>query len=159
GTGTVVASAASPTGLAMRATASHLSWWNADAIFGPFRPKPRCVYDTDIGLPGGEDQFATATICNMLGEIDRGSGSGPLRAPWPHSSALAATGQKYPGFAATITIPIDGGVALPVPSRVPVRLAGFALNATWTGETTVTGANGEVREVLIKMRPVADAGQ
>ena len=158
GTGTVVASTTSPTGLAMRATASHLSWWNADAFFGPFRPKPRCVYDTDIGLPGGEDQFATATICNMLGEIDRGSGAGPLRAP-SRSSALSTPGQKYPGFAASIAIPIDGGVALPVPSGVPVRLAGFALNGTWTGETTVTGANGEIRDVPIKMRPVADAGQ
>jgi hypothetical protein len=158
GTGTVVASSASPTGLAMRATASHLSWWNADHYFNPFRPKPKCVYDTDIGLPGGEDQFNTATICNLLGEIDRGLGPGPLRGPSPRSPALAAPGPKYPGFAATLTIPIEGGIPVPVPAGVPVHLAANALNGTWTGETSVTGANGEIREVLIKMRPIGGAG-
>lgn len=45
GTGTVVASASSPTGLAMQATVSHFSWWNCDVsmdaaqaivtVFGP----------------------------------------------------------------------------------------------------------------------------
>ena len=159
GTGTVVTSTASPTGLALRATASHLSWWNADHYFNPFRPKPRCVYDTDLGLPGGEDQFSTATICNLLGEIDRGLGNAPVRAPGPRSAALTTAGQKYPGFAATIALPIAGGIPLPVPAGVPVRLSATALNGTWTGETTATGANGESREVLIKMRPVASAGQ
>jgi hypothetical protein len=157
GTGTVVASAASPTGFALRATVSHLSWWNCDLGFPPFFASPRCVYDTDIGLPGGEDQFATATICNMLADIDRGSGSNPLRSPLLRSSAAAVT-FNLPGYAATTTIPIAGGVELKAPPGIPVRFAGTALNGTWTGETTVTGVVGEHREVLIKMRPVAGGG-
>jgi hypothetical protein len=159
GTGTVVASAGSPTGLAMRATASHLSWWNADMGFPPFHPRPRCVYDTDIGLPGGEDYFATATICNMLADIDRGSGGAPLRAPLTRSSAASAGETRYPGFSARASIPIDGGVEMTVPAGVAVRLAGGAFNGTWTGETIVTGAVAEERDVLIKMHPAADAGQ
>ena len=59
----------------MRASVSHLSWWNIDIGFEPYGPQPKCVYDTDIGLPGGGDTFATATICNMLSEIDRGPGA------------------------------------------------------------------------------------
>ena len=35
GTGTVVASADSPTGLAMRATVGHFSWWNCDFAIDP----------------------------------------------------------------------------------------------------------------------------
>ena len=154
GEGTVVASSSSPTGLALRATASHLSWWNCDMSFDPFSPRPRCVYDTDIGLPGGEDQFATATICNLLGEIDRGSGA-PLRGDFPRPSGLAAPGPRYPGYAATTTIPIAGGVPLRSPPDVPIRLSATVLNGTWAGETVVSGEVGESPEVLIKMRPLA----
>jgi hypothetical protein len=35
GTGTVVAQAASPTGLALSATVSHFSWWNCDVTMNP----------------------------------------------------------------------------------------------------------------------------
>lgn len=157
GTGTVVASASSPTGLAMHATVSHLSWWNCDRQFDPFTPRPRCVYDTDIGLPGGEDQFATATICDLLADIDRG-GRTPVRAPLRRSSAASVPESNLPGFAATTTIPIAGEVALPVPPGVPIHFAATVLNGTWTGETVVSGAVGEAPEVLIKMRPLAGAG-
>jgi len=157
GTGTVVASASSPTGLAMHATVSHLSWWNCDRQFDPFSPKPRCVYDTDIGLPGGEDQFATATICDLLADIDRGGGA-PLRSPFRRSSAASVPEANLPGYAATTTIPIAGGVALPVPPGVPIHFSATVLNGTWAGETVVSGAVGEQPEVLIKMRPLAGAG-
>jgi len=160
GQGTVVASTASPTGFAMHATVSHLSWWNCDIGFGNgFGPKPHCIYDTDIGLPGAEAQFATATICNMLGDIDRGLGGGALRSPWTRSAAASTPGRTLPGYAAKTTIPIEGGVALPVPAGIPIRLTASALNGTWTGETVVSGAEGEQREVPIKMRPIAGAGQ
>jgi PKD domain len=43
GSGTVVASAGSPTGLALRGTVGHLSWWNVDIPFGPFDANVLCV--------------------------------------------------------------------------------------------------------------------
>lgn len=157
GSGTVVASTASPTGMALRATVTHFSWWNIDIGFPPYRPQPKCVYDTDIGLPGGEDYFATATICNMLGEIDRGPES-PTGASVQAQIATTAPG-TLPGYAASITIPIAGGVPLPVPAGVNVILSANTFNGTWTGRTVVNGPVNGAGEVLIKMRPINNSGQ
>ena len=158
GDGTVTASASSPTGLAFRAAVSHLSWWNCDVPFPPYFPKPRCVYDTDLDLPGGEDTFATATICNLLGDIDRGGGN-PLIGRSARLAQVSSGGNpRLPGYAAKTTIPIEGGRALPVPANVPVDISATALNGTWTGQTVVQGAVGTVEEVLIKMRPIAGGG-
>ncbi len=47
-TGTVVQSAASPSGLALRGPVTHFSWWNHDDFdFPPAKPKPRCLVDTN----------------------------------------------------------------------------------------------------------------
>ena len=156
GLGTVVASSA-PTGFSLRATVSHLSWWNADIGFDPFGPRPRCVYDTDLNIPGGEDHFATATICNMLADIDRGGAN--LVSPGGRSGALSTPGGRLPGYAATISIPLAGGLRLPSPAGVPLRFIGSMFNGTWFGQTTITGVSGSSPEVLVKMRPVDAAGQ
>jgi Right handed beta helix region/Protein of unknown function (DUF1565) len=50
GTGTVVASATSPTGLAMRATVAHFSWWNCDVSVDLGHA------DVDIRLPDVADK-------------------------------------------------------------------------------------------------------
>jgi hypothetical protein len=157
GTGVVVASPTSPSALAMRAEVAHFSWWNIDIGFEPYGPQPRCVYDTDIGLPGGNDTFATATICNMLAEIDRGlEGSRQAAASVPNRAAAAET--RFPGFAARRAIPISGGVTIPVPAGINVVLTGAALNGTWTGRTVVSGPVGVQAEAIIKMRPIAGGG-
>ena len=162
GTGTVVAAASAPTGLALRATVTHFSWWNADFGFDPYNPRPRCVYDTDIGLPGGEDHFATATICNLLGEIDRGLDDAPAAV----ARAIAAGDRnpaadvplRVPAYAARTVIPIAGGVPVSVPPTVNVVLSAEALNGTWKGRTVVNGPPGGGGEVLIRMRPIDNTG-
>lgn len=160
GTGQVVASTASPSGLALRATISHFSWWNSDIGFDPYGPRPRCVYDTDSGVPGGLDTFATATICNMLADMDRGlSGT----AATPRESALAAR-QATPlppriaGYSRRAVLPIAGGVTIPVPAGLGVALNATALNGTWSGRRVVNGPVGVQEEVLVKMRPIAGSG-
>lgn len=158
GTGTVVASAGSPSGLAMRATVSHFSWWNSDIGFDPYGPKPRCVYDTDSGVPGGNDTFATATICNMLADIDRGTNSNSNGLSLSAKARAAPLPPRVAGFSATAIIPIAGGITMAVPANVNVALNATALNGTWVGRTVVKGPVGVREEVLIKMRPIAGTG-
>lgn len=153
GSGTVVVSATSPSGFALRATVTHFSWWNADIGFSPYGPQPRCAYDTDSGVPGGNDTFATATICNMLAEIDRGLGGGRQSAAAAPNASTAAE-PRFAGFAVRRTVPIAGGVTIPVPAGVNISLKATALNGTWGGSTVVNGAIGVRAEEVIKMRPL-----
>ncbi len=156
GTGIVVASTDSPSGLAMRATVSHFSWWNSDIGFDPYGPKPRCVYDTDSGVPGGLDTFATATICNMLAEMDR-SPAGAATAGRAHALA-APLSPRIAGYSRRAVLPIAGGVTIPVPASLNVAINASALNGTWTGRSVVNGPVGVQEEVLVKMRPIAGSG-
>ena len=50
GTGTVVASAGSPTGFALRGTVTHFSWWNCDDFLRAVEVIPN-VYCGEIGTP------------------------------------------------------------------------------------------------------------
>ena len=158
GTGTVVASAASPSGLALRAAVGHFSWWNADIGFDPYGPKPKCVYDTDSGIPGGEDTFATATICDMLAEFDRGPGALSTRARPLASAPGASAPARIAGFSRRQAVPISGGQLIAVPANWNIAISGLALNGTWAGKTVVNGPVGEVAEVLVKMRPLQNVG-
>ncbi len=162
GTGTVVASTNSPSGLALRAAVTHFSWWNSDVGFDPYGPKPKCVYDTDSGVPGGNDTFATATICNMLAQIDPSSGGPSPRvisatARARSTVANAAVDPRIAGFAARFSVPLAGGVIIPVPSNVNVLFKATALNGTWGGSTIVNGPFRGEAEALIRMRPLFTA--
>jgi hypothetical protein len=155
GVGTVVPSGGSPSGFAMRASVSHFTWWNADVPLqrNETGPQPQCVYDTDIGIPGGNDTFATATICNMLAEIDRTTGATATR-----TRALArplAGSSNLPGFSRRQVIPIGGGRTMAVPANVNIRLTARALYGTWGGSVVFNGAEGVQAPVIIKMRPLS----
>lgn len=159
GTGTVIASADSPSGLAMQATVSHFSWWNSDLGFDPYGPQPKCVYDTDAGIPGGEDTFATATICNMLAQFDRGSGAAAAsRSRVLARSKATTSAPRITGYARSAVLPIAGGVTIPVPANVNIDLDATALNGTWKGRTVINGPVGVQAQVLVKMRPIASNG-
>jgi PKD repeat protein len=163
GMGTIVASAGSPTGLAMRATVSHFSWWNSDTGFDPYGPQPKCVADTSIGIPGGANAFATATMCNMLAEFDRGP---PVAAVTGVtgvtglSKRMAATvlSQRVVGYSRRTAVPIAGGAPMAVPAGVNIALTAGALNGTWSGRKVVNGAAFVQAEEVILMRPVATTG-
>jgi len=159
GTGTVIASADSPSGLAMQASVSHFSWWNSDIGFSPFGPQPKCVYDTDSGIPGGEDTFATATICNMLADMDRGGGAAAAARARPLAAPRATPlPPQIAGYSRRVVLPIAGGVTIPVPANLDVDLNAIALNGTWSGRAVVNGPVGLQEQVLVKMRPIASTG-
>lgn len=157
GEGTVVASSASPSGFALQATVSHFSWWNADNGFSPYGPKPRCVYDTDIGLPPGSiNTFATATICNMLAEFDRPSGASS--APGRERAAAVTLTSRIVGYSRRVVLPIAGNVLVPVPAGVDIALNASVLNGTWTGRKVVNGPFAVEAEEIVKLRPTATTG-
>ncbi|MDP3293594.1 MAG: PKD domain-containing protein [Nevskia sp.] len=167
GEGEVVAAAAAPTGLALRATVSHFSPWNADIPFVLRSPgvRGRCVYD-DIGVPGARDHFATAVLCNWLAEMDRGippqgaAGSAargaPARAPARFGSQAEPPAPPLPGFSATGAVPV-GGDLLPLPANAPIRFTVTALNGSFTGSATLA-ADSTASEVVVKMRPLETGG-
>ena len=147
GEGTVVANATSPTGFALKSEVAHFSWWNADIGFDPWNPQPKCIND----VPGQYDNiFAQAQICNMIAEMDRGI-----------SSNAVNTRQILPrlvGLRATTTIPMVGGVSLPIPAGVPMILRASILNGTWQGKVTVNEPKGTSKEVLIPLKPITASG-
>ena len=159
GTGTVVASPDSPSGLALRATVSHFSWWNVDLGFDPYGPQPKCVNAADIGIPGSNNAFASATICNMLAQIDSSSGGpSPKVVSGAARVTTAALEPRIAGYSVYRSIPIEGGVTVPVPANLNVLFKATALNGTWIGSTVVNGQVGVRAEALIRMRPLNTTG-
>lgn len=168
GEGEVVAAAAAPTGLALRATVSHFSPWNADRVAVPRSPgvRGRCVYDDDIGVPGARDHFATATLCNWLAEMDRGippqgisrgaSRGAPSRAPAGFGTQAEPLPPPLPGFAASGPVPVGGDLLL-LPANAPIRFTVTALNGAFTGSATLA-ADSTASEVVVKMRPIVSGG-
>lgn len=156
GEGDVVAAAAAPSGYALRANVAHFTAWNADHIADERAPPVtgRCVYDTDIDVPGARDHFATATLCNWLAEMDRGIG--PQGAPARGSAPGKAETIALPGFAERGSIPVSGDV-LPLPANAPIRFSVTALNGAFVGSATLA-ADSTATEVIVKMRPLQSAG-
>jgi len=153
GTGTLVASTASPTELVMRAEVAHLSWWNADMGFTPYRPRPRCIND----VPGQYDSiFEQATICKMLAEMDKPI---PAQGASDRERPLAAPPRyRFPSIRVDAATPMSGGVSLDLPPDFDMLLTGTALNGTWRGQVRVRGGEGAIDEVQVPLRPVAQGG-
>ena len=134
GEGTVVASAASPTGLALRAEVSHFSWWNCDIAPNPYTTVPECGVGAENGLP----TLQLDETCYIDGYI--ANTAGPRTRP-------------------NTTIGPNNDRGLPVPPGIDVVLEGSARGGTLRGEATVNGEAGRTGAVVIVLRPVgASAG-
>jgi len=96
GTGTVVASAASPTGKALRATITHFSWWNGDVA------AQMGTVNLTVHVPNPNAPIAASTLASVTGQVVAGSG---------------------PGWVAQTTVPVEVATALRVPSNATTRLA------------------------------------
>ncbi len=143
-TGTVQASSSNPSQLVLQAKVTHFSWWNADAPADDLgNPKPKCIPDPLV--PGGGDHFNNATICNVFGDNARVRGRAGQR-----QQAV-----NPPAFRYSTTIPIQGGVPLKVPAGIDLIFKGYALNGTWSGQTTYRAPKNSSEEVLIKIQPIS----
>lgn len=126
GTGTVILSAASPTGLALHATISHFSWWNGDFA------AQQAVVNLTVNASG--TVLPANSIADVNGVVLSGSG---------------------PSSTATATAVVGGAsIALKVPaSSVVTRLsARFQTGTqTCTGFVDVSPANGSSVSATIAM--------
>jgi PKD repeat protein len=159
GTGTLVASTAAPAELVMRAEVGHLSWWNADMGFTPFRPRTKCIND----VPGQYDSiFEQATICKMLAEMDKpipAQGMSKAAAADRKVVAQAVTPRyRFPSLRVVAESQMAGGTTIDVPPDFNLVLTATALNGTWRGQVRARGAENESPELLIPLRPVAAGG-
>jgi PKD repeat protein len=159
GTGTVVASAASPSGFALRADVGHLSWWNCDQWLGAvpdgsYNPNVKCcIRDT----PNGACKENSGDICEHTGNGPSGAGSG--------SAALrralglqASPSQRVPAVAAFATAPAVAGAVLPMPADMDITLESTARNGTYRGVTVVRGGAGVSEDVTVSVLPVSGGG-
>lgn len=131
--------------LALEASVSHFSWWNADMPFVPARPKPKCVL-LGSDVPGANDYLANASICKMLIDIDRGV-----------PEAKANKNRNLPAFASIGDVPIAGGEGVNVPAGVGLTLRGCILSGLFCGESKLNfepQADGEVEIRLLPTDPV-----
>ncbi len=148
GQGTVVASSTSPSGFALRGEVTHFSWWNHDIFDGPpYRPKPRCLVDTNYD---GQLEDLTGTgYCWHYG-------TGPEQ---PSKAALRAQAtQRIPAYAASDTTPVAGGKILPIPADLDITLRSSAKNGTLAGTTILRGPAGKEEDVTVVLYPVGSGG-
>ena len=128
GEGTVVASAGSPTGLALRAEVTHFSWWNCDVAPDPLNVRPDITLQPDDGSP-------------------------PVSLPPGTPVTLTGTAGAGPRSRARTTVSAGGdNPPLLAPPGVPIVVEASAGGGLFTGEATVSGDAGATVSVGIVLR-------
>lgn len=132
GTGVVVESENSPTGLALRAEVSHFSWWNHDIAPEPYYPIPECKINDESGLPTLE--IPPGGSCYIEGELV--GPNGPRNRP----STLG------------------GGKPLPVPPNQDMWLIASGGNGVYQGKVKINGSAGTYEEIIIPLSMIYSGG-
>lgn len=154
GSGIVVASAGSPSELALRAQVGHFSWWNVDAFVGaPFNSPTRCCIRD---APNGPCKENSGDICTLTGTARGGqsAGAGAIVRPL----ALDPATQRIPLSVATAQVLALGGGMLGMPPDIDVELVGTARNGSYRGVTTVRGPSGTGPQLVLDLLPNANSG-
>jgi hypothetical protein len=162
GAGTVVASAASPSGLALSAVVSHLSWWNGDVALGTdqYGPDANCVID-ELDADGNiTDELATPCIVDASTYAPDDSGipqfDGTLNPPAIGHAKIKQTAltPEIAAFAQSYAL-ASGGQPIQVPADVEVFMIAWARNGTFAGTATVHSRADT--PVKIALHPVTQA--
>lgn len=158
GTGTVVASASSPSELALRATVTHFSWWNIDTGVPPYRPDARCCIRD---VPNGPCKENSGDICSHTGTGAGQARTAALRqfmaGTWMRASAAAPATVRLPASIAYATGSALGGVVLPMPPDLDVTVVSTARNGSYRGTRVFRGAAGASEVVTLSLLPVGGA--
>ena len=152
GTGTVVASTDSPTGLALRATVGHFSWWNCDVAVETGR------LDLDITLP---DNYALDD--SGIGDLEgRTVDAGDVRQmfvklqtvfdqdPYRVEGRRHAQGVSHAGPRGLV-LPSNRSVA--ITACALVRTSGMTMAGYACGTSTVSTATGATVKTTISIVP------
>ena len=127
GNGSVVASAGSPTGYALRAEVTHFSWWNIDAINDRYTVIAECKIIDNNGLPTLD--IPDGGACFIRGV----TGSG-------------CTGRSI----ATTQIPSGTSIEIPLSSDCNTTLFASSPNGE-SGNSTISGTSGSTINVTIEL--------
>ena len=158
GNGTVVASASSPSGFALRAEVTHFSWWNSDDFdtVPPGRPKPKCLVDSNAD--GVLEDLTGTGYCWHAGTGPEQPESilSAAAAPGRKQTQAVAGSQRIPTWTADAWTPAEGGVVLPIPAGLDITFHSYAKNGTLFGTKMVNLASNAEVEVPILLEPVAE---
>ncbi len=153
GSGTVVVSAATPTGFALRAEVQHFTWWNVDQITDKITyPEPKCLVDTN--LDGVLEDLTGTGYCWHAGTGPEQPKKIMSAYTARHRPAAAAAGLRLPAYMVFGATPAAGGQALELPADVDVTLHSYARNGTLFGTRLVNQAVGVRQEVQVVLYPV-----
>ncbi|HEV7733343.1 MAG TPA: Ig-like domain-containing protein, partial [Candidatus Binatia bacterium] len=152
GTGIVVQSVTSPSGLALRGSVTHFSMWNHDSGIPPYNPKPKCLVDTNAdGIL--EDLTGTGHCWH--------GGTGPEQP----DDGFVATAQPadeipayFPNWVGQEVLPAQGGTILPVPSNMDIVLHSRALGGLLQGTKMIRGAAFVEEDVIVELHEVNPTG-
>ena len=148
GTGTVVANPSSPTGLALRASVTHFTWWNCDDFDGPGAViKVKCMFLDAAGNP--TVPMADGQTCLVRGEV-------PDNRRRPATLANVIVG---PSGSDELRIPAETVVELTaVNVDLAVRKTGFVSLNLPRGSTPQAVVIGLVAPVAVAIQqPAADS--
>lgn len=159
GTGTVVASVATPSGFALRGEVAHFSWWNHDQFINPTaKPKPRCLVDTN--LDGVLEDLTGTGYCWHYGtgpEQPDNSGRPPAVSGGGFERPMAEPRtQRFPTYTADAITPASGGEVLVIPANMDITFHSFAKNGTLQGTKVVNLGPNVEQDVDILLEPVED---
>ena len=157
--------------MAMQATVSHLSWWNADQSISPPEPafpKPRCYRFVGPEFPPIPQ--ACSIGAPLPGEFSVGANARApaVAATHPAGPARArAAGQRVsaaevspapatvrPAYVVRADVPAEGGVAFPIPANSDLTLYACSDAGTYCGSAVVHGAPGSSDDVAITLMPL-----
>lgn len=144
GEGTVVASATSPSGLALRGQVTHFSFWNCDDPQPPWYPKPKCLVDTNAdGIL--EDLTGTGHCWH--------GGTGPEQ-PDDGFGAFAVPAQSFPNWIGQVVLPAAGGQIVTMPAQMDLVLKSRAMGGLLRGTTEIRGEPFVEEDVIVVLEPV-----
>jgi len=173
GTGSVVASATSPTGLALRATITHFSWWNGDAFAEMGTVTLTVQAPSGVTLPANTVASVTGTVIgggpNATADTTATVGTpAQLQVPSGVTTRIAAAvqqGNQTCGGFVNVSPPANGSesvtitlncVTLPTPRLVDP--AGTAITNSQRDlpfQIMVDGPTPDTVELLVDGTPVA----
>ena len=119
GSGTVVASAASPTGLAARATISHFSWWNMDQVARRARVD-LTVVPSGPSAPAGTPVAIGASITAGSGPTSTATGNAVVGTAKTFRVAAASSVTRFTAEVQTATQSCTGSVDVSPPADTTV---------------------------------------
>jgi PKD domain/Bacterial Ig-like domain len=154
GQGTVVVSSTSPSGLALRGQVTHFSFWNCDSGRPPYKPRPKCLVDTNAD--GVLEDLTGTAHCWHAGTGPEQEENGFQFVPARRGGGVVAP--QFPNWIGQVVLPAAGGTTLPVPADMDIVLQSRAQGGLLQGSKLIRGPVDLEEDVIVVLRPVNVTG-